>query len=340
MATYGSSVHIANSYVDLENCDSLKNMFAIGDSLSCGLNMLFNIDPLFFDTTMSDYRPKGCSPLLNQGDSTWVARFGLLTDLAGKPRWQDGLPDIGAYEISRFRAESESHDVRCYDLTDGTATVIVEGGFAPYSFIWNGIPNDSFHTNLSVGIYLVIAHDSGLCADTLDIIIGQPDSLQLTSTITPNNSTQNPNGTIILNTVSGGTMPYTYEWSTGSLEDSIGNLASGTYTVTVTDEQGCSKSWEFEVLLMSSLSQALGLQNLLIYPNPAKDWVYLLLPEGGDNQSLEISDASGKTIMMQTLPTLEKKFHLNLKELTSGAYRLTVKQNGRTTCIGRVIKQP
>ncbi|MFN0174314.1 MAG: T9SS type A sorting domain-containing protein [Saprospiraceae bacterium] len=339
MATYGASVHIANSYVDAENCESLKNGFAIGDSLSCGPNMFFNIDPLFRDTAAGDFRLQGCSPLLNKGDSTWAARFGLLTDLAGNSCWQDGVPDIGAYETPRLRAEAEWQDVRCYGQTDGTTTVFAEGGFSPYTFLWNGNQQDSLHTGLPAGIYTTIVRDSDLCADTLIIIIGQPDSLQLTATVTPSSSTQIPNGSIVLDVVSGGTMPYTYEWSTGSTEDAINNLESGIYTVTVTDEQGCSNLWEFEVLLITGTDQQGDLTNLRIYPNPATDWVHLLLPEAESEILLEVVDASGKTIIIQHIPKYEKVFNLNVKGLPSGAYTLIFKQNGRTTHIGQVVKR-
>ncbi|MFN0216350.1 MAG: T9SS type A sorting domain-containing protein [Saprospiraceae bacterium] len=339
MTTYGASVHITNSYVDLENCESLKNGFATGDSLSCGPNMFFNIDPLFRDTAAGDFRLRGCSPLLNQGDSTWAASFGLLTDVAGNSRWQDGLPDIGAYETPRFRTESEWQDVRCYGQANGAATVSVEGGLPPYSFLWNDSQQDSIRSDLSPGIYITIVQDSDLCADTLNFTIVQPDSLQIAATVTSNSNVQNPNGSIVLNTVSGGTMPYTYEWNTGSTQAEISNLVSGTYTVTITDGQNCPTFQEFEVLFVSGTSQADGLGNLLIYPNPATDWVHILLPELERDILLEVADASGKTIITQYLSTHDKVFNLNLKEFASGVYTLIIKQNGQATHIGRIVKR-
>ena len=339
MATYGASVYINNSFVDSDNCTTLMSGFLPGDSLSCGPNMFFNIDPLFRDTAGGDFRLMGCSPLLNQGDSAWAARFELLTDLAGNSRWLNGRPDIGAYETSRFQVESEWQDARCYGQADGAATVFVEGGFSPYSFFCNGSQQASVRTDLPAGIYTTIVQDDDFCEDTLSIVIMQPDSLHMTATVTPSNSTQNPNGSVLLNVVSGGTMPYSYEWNTGSIGEGISNLSSGIYTVTVTDEQNCAKVWEFEVLLMSGTSQSDGLKNLSIYPNPATSWVHLLLPEVDGDQLLEVADAYGKTIIRQPLLISEKFINLNLKEFASGTYIFTFKQNGRATHIGRVIKR-
>jgi len=41
---------------------------------------------------------------------------------------------------------------------------------------------------------------------------------------------------------SGGIPPYTYAWSTGASSSQVSNLASGTYTVTVTDDNGVNQS--------------------------------------------------------------------------------------------------
>ncbi len=265
MATFGASVYIENSYVDAENCETLKDGFAPGDSLSCGPNMFFNIDPLFRDTAARDFRLRGCSPLINQGNSDWAERFGLLTDLDGNSRWLDGIPDIGAYETVK--------------------------------------------TN----------------------------PLQLVTTITPSSSTQNPNGSIVLNVVSGGTMPYTYEWSNGSTESVISNLASGIYTVTVTDEQGCANLWEFEVLLITGTSKMDGVMNLKIYPNPATDWVHFMLPVTNGKYHLEVVDASGKIILSQALPKQESVYNLNIKDLESGAYTMIIKVNSKISQSGKFM---
>lgn len=254
--------------IDVADCEALKEgLHPMYDTLTCGPNMFFNIDPQFRDTAAGDYRLRGCSPLLNQGDSTWAARFGLLKDLAGNYRWQDGLPDIGAYET-------------------------------PIS-----------------------------------------DSLQLIATVTPSSSTQNPNGNIILNSVSGGTMPYSYEWNTGSIESEIGSLTPGVYTATITDGQYCTASWTFEVLFVSDTEQAEDLGNLLIYPNPATNWTRLLLPEADDDLLLEVVDALGKTVISQLVLKREKVFDLNLKGLANGAYLLIIKQNDGATHIKRLIKK-
>jgi len=109
MASNFGNDYVDYTLIDVENCDSLKDgLHPMYDTLTCGPNMLFNIDPLFRDTAAGDFRLRGCSPLINQGDSTWAARFGLLTDLGGNSRWQDGIPDIGAYETAKTNPLSQS----------------------------------------------------------------------------------------------------------------------------------------------------------------------------------------------------------------------------------------
>ncbi len=266
MASNFGNDYVDYSLIDVENCDSLKDgLHPIYDTLTCGPNMFFNIDPLFRDTATGDFRLRGCSPMINQGNADWAARFGLLNDLDGNSRWQDGIPDIGAYETAK--------------------------------------------TN----------------------------PLQVLATVTDNSNSQNPNGSIVLNSIAGGTMPYTYEWNTGSMEDSISNLASGTYTVTITDEQNCTTFQEFDVFLMSGTTQAEGLSNLRIYPNPATDWVHFMLPVTNGSCHLEVADASGKIIVSQVLPKQESVYNLNIKDLESGAYTMIIKVNSQISQIGKFL---
>jgi len=80
-------------------------------------------------------------------------------------------------------------------------------------------------------------------------------------------------------------------------------------------------------------------QRQTLYPNPATDWVHILLPEAESDILLEVADASGKTMIAQHIPIYENVFNLNLRGLASGTYTLMFRQNGRTIYTGQVIKR-
>ncbi|MEP7265850.1 MAG: PKD domain-containing protein, partial [Bacteroidota bacterium] len=133
-----------------------------------------------------------------------------------------------------------SSAANCNGSNDGSVSVIVNGGVAPFTYLW--ITNDTSQTvsNLAAGNYQVTVTDSNNCSKNATAIVNEPtillDNAQVTD-ITCNGLTD---GSIVLN-VNGGTAPYYYQWS-GSLvtSSSISNLIAGTYTVTVTDGHNCN----------------------------------------------------------------------------------------------------
>ena len=84
------------------------------------------------------------------------------------------------------------------------------------------------------------AYGNGSCPDAqddMDILI--TPALQLSGEITPVTCAGSNDGAIDL-TVSGGTTPYTYNWNNGATTQDLSGLAGGTYSVTVTDANGCT----------------------------------------------------------------------------------------------------
>ena len=127
-------------------------------------------------------------------------------------------------------------DIACLDST-GAIDLTVVGGVMPYSYVWNTGDTTEDLQGLTVGSYWVEVSDSSGQVMFLDTFHIDATDIMLTSTISPPNC--NGNGGQIDLQVSGGAMPYTYQWSTGGQMSSINGIAPGGYFVMVTDANGC-----------------------------------------------------------------------------------------------------
>lgn len=141
---------------------------------------------------------------------------------------------------------SNSTNVSCFGLADGTAAVTISGGTTPYTYFWSNNATANNIQNLSAGTYRVTVTDNNNCRLTDSVTITQPN--QLTSTLNGQDIScfGRSDGTISAS-VNGGTAPYSYDWSTNSSNSTIGNLAEGTYTVTITDINGCEDTNSFQI---------------------------------------------------------------------------------------------
>ncbi len=129
-------------------------------------------------------------------------------------------------------------NVRCNGDTTGAIFISLTGGTAPFTYQWTGGIASQDLVNVIAGTYTVIVTDSNACGDTLSATITQPlplsDSIQVSNALCGA-----PTGSATV-FPSGGTTPYTYLWSTGSLIPTVFGLNAGSYTVTITDAFGCT----------------------------------------------------------------------------------------------------
>ncbi|MEM1319241.1 MAG: T9SS type A sorting domain-containing protein [Bacteroidota bacterium] len=140
-------------------------------------------------------------------------------------------------------------NVDCNGSDNGSIDLTVSGGTAPYDYDWSDDNFDGMQdpTGLGAGNYTVTVTDNNNCTETASFTIDEPNAISLSATST-NATCGQCNGTIDL-TASGGNGLYTYLWQPGNLtlEDPNG-LCPGTYTVTVTDDNGCTATLSEEVI--------------------------------------------------------------------------------------------
>ena len=138
---------------------------------------------------------------------------------------------------SQLSANYLSTNETCSPSNDGTASVVITQGTAPFTYQWSTGATSSSITNLSQGSYSVTVSDSKNCILNHTFVI-QKDTLYQYFTKTDATCYGLHDGSIQL--YPQGTSPYVYSWNTGQSSSYLYNLAAGLYTVTVTDAHGCT----------------------------------------------------------------------------------------------------
>ena len=137
------------------------------------------------------------------------------------------------------------YETSCSGNCDGSIAAYPSGigGAPPYIYLWNDplAQTTDSATALCAGTYSVILTDSNGCTDTASATVLEPDILEIiTSLLQDETCKGDSTGEIHLDSITGGTPPYTYMWNNGPTTRDIFNLTGGTYIVTVTDTNSCS----------------------------------------------------------------------------------------------------
>jgi uncharacterized repeat protein (TIGR01451 family) len=131
-------------------------------------------------------------------------------------------------------------NIGCNQINTGAINVTVAGGTSPYTYDWSHLagPSDPEDlSNLPAGTYCVTTTDINGCMSTSCATITQPAVTVLTSTSCENTASVQPLG---------GTPPFDYLWNNGATT-AAANFQPGTYTVTVTDANGCTLAQTFDI---------------------------------------------------------------------------------------------
>lgn len=144
-------------------------------------------------------------------------------------------------------------NVSCAGGNNGSITVTASGGTGSKTFTWNTGATGSTISNLAPGTYTVTVKDANNCTKTQSFTVTAPAALSVQGTVTNPTCTNSQSGSITV-TATGGTGSKTFTWSHGATGSTVNNLGAGSYTVTVTDANGCTATQTFQVVSPSAMS--------------------------------------------------------------------------------------
>ncbi len=152
-----------------------------------------------------------------------------------------GIATVVITEPTAIVVTASTTPATCNGACDGTATATVTGGTPGYTYSWMpGGQTTSSVTGLCAGTYSLIVTDANGCTSITTVVITEPTALVVTASATPATCNGACDGTATA-TVTGGTPGYTYSWMPGGqTTSSVTGLCAGTYSLIVTDTNGCT----------------------------------------------------------------------------------------------------
>lgn len=143
-----------------------------------------------------------------------------------------------------------SHNIRqisCPGMADGAISFKVTGGQPPYRYAWSNGAITPWIGQLEEGSYKVTVSDQRGCQIIDEFAIEARKDIFLNHSIAPASGQTTRDGEIVLRELTGSNGPLVFEWSNGQKGPKLGQLAPGTYEVSVNDAGGCAYSFQFEV---------------------------------------------------------------------------------------------
>ncbi|MFK7786834.1 MAG: choice-of-anchor L domain-containing protein, partial [Crocinitomicaceae bacterium] len=281
--------------------------------------------------------PEICSAANGSIDQTVTGGNGLLTYSWNTGQTTEDLSVLtagtytctitdqtGCYIIQTYTVNQTTGDISLVGANivnevcgngQGAVNITVTG--TTLSFLWSNGATTEDLTGVPAGNYSCVITNAAGCTFTTQLfsVINASGTLNVTTQLVTDEICGNGNGAINMNIV-GGTAPFIILWSNGATSEDIVGLSAGTYSITVTDANGCTES---QSVTVNSNSGTLAIQNAIITDEVCGD-------QAGAIDVITIGGAGSLTYSWSSGQSTE-----DLSGLAAGSYTITITdQNGCT----------
>jgi hypothetical protein len=226
-----------------------------------------------------------------------------------------------------------SSPVRCKGESNGALDLTPSGGVSPYTYLWSNGKTTEDISGIPAGTYSVEITDFKSCKKTVSYSLSEPLVLAASANLSDYNGfnvgcSGSLNGSIDL-AVTGGTIPYSYAWSTSATTQDLSGLGAGHYSVNITDTRGCAVTKAFDLTTPDPLSLTIAsAQNISC--------------SGGNNGSISLSALGGTESYLYSInSTTAYQSSSDFLNLSAGSYTLRLKDtNGCITSTSKTLTAP
>lgn len=235
----------------------------------------------------------------------------VVTDTAGcKGIFSKFIPQPDAIEI-----KSIIQNNLCFGGNEGRIQVSANGENAGFNYIWNDSLNSKTPSisGLRSGNYTVTVSDDKNCTNSETFVVGDPAAIKIENAFIKDNSCSGGNTGSIQLIASGGTGKLAYQWSNQKTAEIIDQLKTGVYTVTISDQNQCSKIENFTVKQPTPITIELETSDVSC--------------AGSKNGKISIIASGGEQPYSYSLDGTKFNGFSKLPGLAAGSYTIFVKDN-------------
>ncbi len=241
--------------------------------------------------------------------------------------------------ITDLQLTTATTDITCFGDSNASIQLGLGGGLPGYTYEWTtpegNVLTDANISDLSAGTYSLVVTDAA--GQTIDdeIIIEEPEELQVEGTVVNSVSTASE-GSVELN-ITGGVGPYEVLWSNGDTGMTLSGVPQGDYTAMITDSKGCMTEGLYTVTGTTNVNELEFIESFIVSPNPAVTFLNLNV-ELNQAQPLQLSLISldGKIIRRSKANTKVVNQRIDLSDIPNGIYLVELKSENKVN-IKKVI---
>lgn len=228
----------------------------------------------------------------------------------------ESIPIYVDITLNVLDVSGEVTDLLCYGISTGSINATADDMNPPLSYHWSNGNETQEITNLESGFYTVTVIDDNGCYGEMEFFVDTPTPFINTLTVVQPDMGTPGSAEIVSN---GGQTPYSYAWSNGFDGSSNDNLSPGSYSITVTDGNGCIEIFEFEIESDFTVSQFVTNESC---PGACDGSILLFIEGGLEDYTITWSDSliSG----------------FNPTELCSGLYVYVINNNENDSYLGTI----